>query len=122
VRLLNAIEVPWQPASPPELTIGPGICEPPVPPAAPSPPRRQGEGPGPGWDLVATVAIMAVPVLCGWARELTPGRAMRSVLRYAVPVASLPVPVVEESPGPGHDATGASDRTHHDGRSGRLLC
>jgi hypothetical protein len=42
VRLLNAIEVPRQPACPPELTIGPGTCKPPVPPAAPSPPRRPG--------------------------------------------------------------------------------
>jgi hypothetical protein len=39
---------------PPELTIsGPGTCKPPVPPAAPSPPRRQGGRPNvPGaWDL-----------------------------------------------------------------------
>jgi hypothetical protein len=62
------------------------------------------------------------PVLRGRAREPTPGRAMRPVLRHAVPVTFLPVPVLEESPGPGHDATGASERTHHDGRSGRLLC
>jgi hypothetical protein len=47
---------------------------------------------------VAAVAIMAVPVLRGRAREPTPGRAMRLVLRYAVPVTFLPVPVLEESP------------------------
>jgi hypothetical protein len=71
VRLLNAIEVPWQPASPPELTIGPGICKPPVPPAAPSPPRRQGEGPG----RVGPWSVARAPVV-GWTGcyERAPGR------------------------------------------------
>ena len=71
VRLLNAIEVPWQPASPPELTIGPGICKPPVPPAVPSPPRRQGEGPG----RVGPWSVARAPVV-GWTGcyERAPGR------------------------------------------------
>ena len=71
VRLLNAIEVPWQPASPAELTFGPGICKPPVPPAAPSPPCRQGEGPG----RVGPWSVARAPVV-GWTGcyERAPGR------------------------------------------------
>jgi hypothetical protein len=62
VRWLNAIEAPRRSASLPELTIGPGTCKPPVPPPAPSPPRRQGEGPG---------RVGLWPVACAPAVEWT---------------------------------------------------
>ena len=51
-----------RPASPPELTIGPGTCKPPVPPAAPRPPRRQGKSPG---------RVGLWPVACAPALEWT---------------------------------------------------